>query len=310
MRKKSINIFIFAILLLVCSTSCNNGQTSNSSINANPNEWLIGEWEVYTPEFGLVKLTIMDDSNLIFHEEKSTYTVSGDVLYMGRGRTPFPLNKREQTIDLGEGYYFRKVGEKQTSNVNSDYSSTNSNEWLIGEWEVNVPEFGMVKLIIDKNTVTEITNSGRHIDSYSITDGVMTCFNTSYSLDPVNQRIDFGEGYYYRKVGSNNSLNNHSEKQPISNNLIGEWEAILPNESGDIDRTLSIQDEMNAIYRPCYDDCGYAGTYKIIDNVLYFAGVDYGESGGGAPETIKEEFIIKGNELISKSEKKVFKKSE
>jgi hypothetical protein len=75
---------------------------------SNTNAWLIGEWSVYVPEFGTVKLSITDERTLILAGERTTYSIKGNTMYIGDG-TPFPLNKSNQTIDFGEGYYFRKI---------------------------------------------------------------------------------------------------------------------------------------------------------------------------------------------------------
>ena len=46
---------------------------------------------------------------------------------------------------------------------------------------------------------------------------------------------------------------------------------------GEVSFYFRIQDNKNASYSPCYDDCAYVGTYKIDKDVLYFEGEDYSD---------------------------------
>jgi hypothetical protein len=89
------------------------------------NSWLIGEWQVVHPEFGVYKLIIRDNKNFYAIEglsrEDGTYTVNGDeiTLYYNRDGgvgTNAPLNKINQTISFGDGYYYRKTGNNADRN--------------------------------------------------------------------------------------------------------------------------------------------------------------------------------------------------
>lgn len=88
----------------------------------NPNyDWLIGTWEVHTPEFGNISLVILDDKSLIykdmFETEKCSYITNGNKLTYSDSSpiaTGAILIKSNQTIEFGEGYYYRKVSPSQS----------------------------------------------------------------------------------------------------------------------------------------------------------------------------------------------------
>ena len=106
----------------------------------------------------------------------------------------------------------RKINEANNSPIEAKdslqlSSQSNSNyDWVVGRWQITTNEFGLTTLIVNNdNTVIYYGANTDHFQGiFKIEDNVMYCFfdieNIKFPLDKVNQTIDFGGGYYARKV--------------------------------------------------------------------------------------------------------------
>jgi hypothetical protein len=86
-----------------------------------------------------------------------------------------------------------------------DASDNTDNSWLIGAWEVNLPEFGLYKLVItDSKNCYTVDSYGRKEGTYEIDGDLMVVYKdsygTDYPLDRANKRISAGYGHYFKKV--------------------------------------------------------------------------------------------------------------
>jgi len=96
------------------------------------------------------------------------------------------------------------------SNMTSENKTLldNSNlnfDWIIGKWQATTAEFGLTTLVVNRNNVIFYgANTDHFVGTYQIEDNVMYCFfqteNIKFPLDVKNQIIDFGQGYFAKKV--------------------------------------------------------------------------------------------------------------
>lgn len=101
-----------------------------------------------------------------------------------------------------------------------------------------------------------------------------------------------------------------------SADLIGDWIYTFDADKdtnnqyygmGEVSFYFRIQDNKNASYSPCYDDCAYVGSYKVEKGILYFEGEDYSDNAAFEIENNPEykrdkvniKFNIKGSTLIA-----------
>ncbi|MDR0834214.1 MAG: formylglycine-generating enzyme family protein [Candidatus Symbiothrix sp.] len=108
-------------------------------------------------------------------------------------------SKQEQREEEETAQTQKKTAEEYESADNS------KNSWLIGTWEVNLPEFGLYKLVItDSKNCYTIDSYGRKAGTYEIDGDLMVVYNdsygTDYPLDRANKRISAGYGHYFKKV--------------------------------------------------------------------------------------------------------------
>ena len=110
-------------------------------------------------------------------------------------------NNESTNINQEQSRTSESVNEKASSNLKS------SSDWVIGKWQTTTNDFGLTTLIV-KNSNTVIfygSNTDRFQGTYIIENDVMYCFfateNIQFPLDKKNQTIDFGDGYFAKKVG-------------------------------------------------------------------------------------------------------------
>lgn len=101
-----------------------------------------------------------------------------------------------------------------------------------------------------------------------------------------------------------------------SADLIGDWIYTFDADKdtnnqyygmGEVSFYFRIQDNNNASYSPCYEDCAYMGTYKIEKDVLIFEGEDYSDNAAFEMENnpkykrdrINVKFRIKASSLVT-----------
>jgi predicted negative regulator of RcsB-dependent stress response len=107
------------------SSASVSSRTAPAPAAPGDNRWLIGTWEVKT-HLGVMKLIISDGSHFTeitqYGIERGTYTVKGDemtLFYDQSGSVPVTLDRTNQALAAGEGYYYRKVaaGPGQSNNA-------------------------------------------------------------------------------------------------------------------------------------------------------------------------------------------------
>ena len=90
--------------------------------------------------------------------------------------------------------------DPQSSSIKLSY------DWIIGKWQTTTREFGLTTLIVNNdNTVIYYgSNTPQFRGKFTIEDDVMYCFfeteNIKFPLNNSNQTIDFGQGYYAKKI--------------------------------------------------------------------------------------------------------------
>jgi hypothetical protein len=83
-------------------------------------------------------------------------------------------------------------------------------DWIIGKWQATTNQFGLTTLIVnnDNTVVFYGSSTDKFRGSYVIEDDVIYCFfateNIKFPLDMKNKLVDFGQGYWGKKVLSNN----------------------------------------------------------------------------------------------------------
>ena len=100
--------------------------------------------------------------------------------------------------NIGKGSHNLTIENKTISN-NSDYN------WIFGKWQTITAELGLMTVVVNKdNVICYGANTKQFVGTYQIEDNVMYCFfeteNIKFPLDAKNQTIDFGKGYFAKKV--------------------------------------------------------------------------------------------------------------
>lgn len=141
----------------------------------------------------------------------------------GEGRTTIPNNaKQEQALQALKSYSQKKVQDEK-----------NGPEWINGVWEchemVDLGYFGRqranARLSINRDAQTISSNNDgmKYNGSYYVSDNTIHFGDWYANLDNYNERIEYGNGIYYRKVSnspsssSNSSRSSHSTYNNSSN---------------------------------------------------------------------------------------------
>jgi hypothetical protein len=118
-----------------------------------------------------------------------------------------PQSAQIENIEMPETQETVENIEVPAQETTKEYESADNsdNSWLIGTWEVNLPEFGLYKLVItDSQNCYTVDSYGRKGGTYEIDGDLMVVYNdsygTDYPLDRANKRISAGYGYYFKKV--------------------------------------------------------------------------------------------------------------
>jgi|GEM_PF-1199413 hypothetical protein len=92
-----------------------------------------------------------------------------------------------------------------SANDTNNGNNSAISDWLIGTWTVSTPDFGTSTLQLNNDGTGVITDSsGTSEGSWKVTDDNMVFTEnngtqTNYDLDVQNQRIAFGNGYWFSK---------------------------------------------------------------------------------------------------------------
>ena len=128
--------------------------------------------------------------------------------------------KQEQAVKTAKA--FNKTKEQENNNRKGP-------EWINGIWELNTTvttAMGRIrvnaKLCIDRESQQLVaTDCGSTVakGSYYVSDNTIHCGDTYFDIEPSSQRIDYGNGNYFRKVSNSylSGSNSNSSYRPSSN---------------------------------------------------------------------------------------------
>ena len=119
-----VSLIVF-VAMNISLSSCSGGSSklpqetndSQSSLNVTSNnDWVIGKWQVPSNEFGLLTLIVNTDNTIVYYGSntphfRGSYVIENDVMYcfFPTENIKFPLDKKNQIIDMGEGLLAKKV---------------------------------------------------------------------------------------------------------------------------------------------------------------------------------------------------------
>lgn len=186
--------------------------------------------------------------------------------YFHSGLANVTLNGEDGFIDK-DGYFIGKGYVKKISNSQDDDSKSDiiedtiekDNKWLIGTWEVQTSEFGLIKLYIldERNAIQE--SYKKEYGTYSVHGDIMIFLRTSHTLNPKNQTISFGEGLYFRKTSS--SVPKSIESNESSHQNIRTSKPIVFNSE------IQVRDYLNNKTFKSQD--GLLLAFRMSDNTVY-----------------------------------------
>jgi hypothetical protein len=115
------------------------------------------------------------------------------------------LKARKEAEKLADKQQEEKRGYEENKESKTDGKTDNS--WLIGVWQANTANYGIIKLIFhDSRNFTDITKFGSEKGTYTVNGDNITLYHgsgntgTSVPINRANKTLSAGHGDYYRKV--------------------------------------------------------------------------------------------------------------